>query len=301
MKNMKQWSWALLAAAMLLPVGLMAQTKTSVVKLKSGTEIKGVIKAIDPTDAVTIEVAGIETTIKMDQILRISEEENLKPAPTANSQTAINNVSGEEPLTEKLRVTDTSDYPESFDLKVDTCTVKMILVRGGDMNMGFDGRFSLSMKSEPIHRVHITSFYISEDYISSDLYQAIRSTMPNSSISAFKYKKTVWSVANDVVEKIAEISGQPVRMPTEAEWEYAACSPQQPLLFSNCKEMEFCSDFFGPFQAVDNVVDPTGPATGKYHVVRGFNSENGKFDRSEKPSKKCRIRLAMKAKDVVKK
>lgn len=45
----------------LLPLLTNAQNKRSLLKLKDGTEIKGIIKAIDPTDAVTIAIGGIDT------------------------------------------------------------------------------------------------------------------------------------------------------------------------------------------------------------------------------------------------
>ena len=41
-----------------------AQQSLSSVILKNGTEQKGYIKHIDPTDALTIDIAGVETQIK---------------------------------------------------------------------------------------------------------------------------------------------------------------------------------------------------------------------------------------------
>lgn len=48
-----------------------AQTGTSAVTLKNGTVLKGMVKHIDPTDALTIEIAGIETKIKMSDVAQI--------------------------------------------------------------------------------------------------------------------------------------------------------------------------------------------------------------------------------------
>ena len=57
----------------LFPLMASAQNGQSVVTLKSGTELKGTIKAIDPTDALTIVIAGVEAKIKMTDIARIEE------------------------------------------------------------------------------------------------------------------------------------------------------------------------------------------------------------------------------------
>ena len=68
---MKRLLFILLFAAPLL---VNAQTKQSIVTLKNGTELKGVIKSIDATDALTIELAGIETSIKMADVAKVEDE-----------------------------------------------------------------------------------------------------------------------------------------------------------------------------------------------------------------------------------
>ena len=63
----------ILLILLMLPLLSNAQGKQSIVKLKNGTVLKGNIKTIDPMDAVTIEIAGVETKIKMDDISSIEE------------------------------------------------------------------------------------------------------------------------------------------------------------------------------------------------------------------------------------
>lgn len=63
----------ILLILLMLPLLSNAQGKQSIVKLKNGTVLKGNIKTIDPMDAVTIEIAGVETKIKMDAISSIEE------------------------------------------------------------------------------------------------------------------------------------------------------------------------------------------------------------------------------------
>lgn len=153
-----------LTAITSLPKTAMAQSRMSIVKLKSGTEIKGVIKSIDPTDAITLEIAGIETKIKMDQIQLVEEVATAIP----NSNTPEKQSS-----TGKLWVTDTTEYPDSVHLKIGGKNIKLILVRGGDLNMGYDGPYSRKMDSEPIHKVYVSSFYISEKYVSVETIRGL--------------------------------------------------------------------------------------------------------------------------------
>ena len=140
---------------MLLPIIAIAQNKLTTVTLKNGMELRGTIKSIDLSEALTIVISGVETTIKMSDVAKIEEEKDKLPSVSQLSPS------------EKLIVTDTANYPESFVLDVYGTKIKMILVKGGEMNMGFDGDDSLDMKSEPVHRVKVTSFYISDEFIPS--------------------------------------------------------------------------------------------------------------------------------------
>ena len=87
----------------LLPLLTNAQSKRSLLKLKDGTEIKGIIKAIDPTDAVTIAIGGIDTKIKMSTIASIEDLYDIptiqeEPAPPIDKQVIIEKVVVEDPL-----------------------------------------------------------------------------------------------------------------------------------------------------------------------------------------------------------
>lgn len=88
----------------LLSIIANAQDKISVVTLKNGTVMKGVIKSIDPNDALTIVLAGIETSIKMDNVAKIEEDRNI------TSETPLPKIQNEEELASE----DTSDTQESF-------------------------------------------------------------------------------------------------------------------------------------------------------------------------------------------
>lgn len=88
---------------MLLPIIAMAQDRISVITLKNGTIMKGNIKSIDPTDVLTIVIAGIETSIKMDNVAKIEEDNT----PSEVSSSELNND-------EELTKGDKSDTSNSF-------------------------------------------------------------------------------------------------------------------------------------------------------------------------------------------
>ena len=94
MNYMKKLLFFLIA---IIPLITNAQKKQSVVTLKSGTKIIGVISSIDPTDAVIISIGGVETNIKFDTIQSIEEADN-------NSRFHIESTSAKEKQGETVKV-----------------------------------------------------------------------------------------------------------------------------------------------------------------------------------------------------
>lgn len=83
---------------LLLPLMANAQDKVSVVKLKNGTQLKGVIKSIDPTDAVVMDIAGVETTLKFDSVQSIEALDINNQTPETNKQFYVEKIPVEDPL-----------------------------------------------------------------------------------------------------------------------------------------------------------------------------------------------------------
>ena len=268
-----------------------AQETQSVVTLKNGTELRGVIKSIDPKESIIIVISGIETTIKMEDVARVGSE-NSEPTIGTN-----NNISYDKELedSKRITITDFADYPETFDLKIGDEILKMRLVRGADYVMGYDGRHSWSMKSEPVHKIGITSFYISETFVTSAIVSALKGKKKKKG-----YCIVWWKHANDIATLIAEKTNLALRLPTEAEWEYAACSKEQDIIFGTCKNFDFCSDWFGDFENAEYKIDPIGPSKGHNHVIRAYDRPRGKFDRAFVDISSYYFRLVIKAKDVIK-
>jgi len=192
-------------------------------------------------------------------------------------------------------------------------TVKEILnsfvkVEGGSFVMGSnDSGFD---NEGPAHIVYLSDFYLSKVTVTQKQWKTI---MGENVLWTEKYGKGDKYPANYVsydlallfIENLNIVSGLRFRMPTEAEWEYAACGganshgytysgsnnpdlvawsgqnanaqmhisallhPNELGLYDMSGNLwEWCSDYYGEYFS-STATNPTGPYYGDKHVLRG--------------------------------
>ena len=207
-----------------------------------------------------------------------------------------------------------SCLPENLELpytklyKVNGVSFAMIEVEGGTFTMGSPDSDSDAYGDErPAHQVTLSSYYIGETEVTQELWKAVMGSNPSYFTGDLQrpVEMVSWYDCQTFISKLNELTGENFRLPTEAEWEYAArggkeskgykysgsntigdvawywdnsSSDTEAVKTKQPNELgiydmsgnvcEWCSDWYGSYSSSAQT-DPTGPSSGSYRVCRG--------------------------------
>lgn len=107
----------------------------------------------------------------------------------------------------------------------DELSIKMIYVKGGSFTMGATSEQGSAAEyhEKPTHKVTLSDYMIGETVVTQELWQAVIGSNP----SYFKglqnpVENVSWEDCQYFISKLNAITSKNFRLPTEAEWEYAA-------------------------------------------------------------------------------
>jgi len=191
-------------------------------------------------------------------------------------------------------------------------TMEMIYIKPGRFTMGSPASEAGRGNDETQHGVTITKgFYLGKYEVTQAQYQAVTGANPSTWKEPNRPVECVsWNDATEFCNRLSQRVGKQVRLPTEAEWEYAcragsttrfcfgdsdgglgeyawfssnsggqthAVGGRTPnawgLYDMHGNVWEWCSDWHGNYGG--DATDPTGPASGRARALRGGSWDNG--------------------------
>lgn len=162
--------------------------------------------------------------------------------------------------------------------KEDLPPIDMVYVKGGCFQMG-DKTGEGDEDERPAHEVCVSDYYISKTEVTQELFEKVMGyipawrfnpTMPRDPKSPVNYVS--WSHAQEFIGKLNEITKGYYRLPTEAEWEYAARDGGKDNLWSGTNNEGELGDYawFG-----DNTDKMIMPVKGKKPSALGLYDMSG--------------------------
>ena len=220
--------------------------------------------------------------------------------------------------------------------------IEMVKVEAGTFMMGATSEMENPTDNErPVHQVTLTNdYYIGKYEVTQALWQAVMGNNPShfqrNSLSAktdslwqalmgckfyvknYPVETVSWNDCQEFISKLNSLTGRKFRLPTEAEWEYAARGGKKskgyqysgsskvydvawyntyeihPVGLKQANELgiydmtgnvsEWCQDWYGPYSS-SSQTNPTGASSGSQRVYRG----GSRYDKARNCRLSCRF------------
>jgi len=181
--------------------------------------------------------------------------------------------------------------PKSFrTIVVNGVPFDMILVEGGSFNMGTKDApgGNIGNDETPVHQVTLDSFYIGQTEVTQELWLALMDDNPsydNKGDMKMPVGNVGWNDCQTFIAKLNSLTGIPFRLPTEAEWEFAARGGNESKGYKYAGS-NYLDDVAWYKKDADEV-DKDGQNYGLHHVATKSPNELGIYDMSGNVSEWC--------------
>lgn len=126
----------------------------------------------------------------------------------------------------------------------------MVLVKGGTFTMGATPEQGEDAQDneKPAHEVTLSDYFIGETEVTQALYEAVMESNPSDNVGADLPVEMIDEGDCELfAQRLSELTGRKFRLPTEAEWEYAARGGNKSKGFKyagsdNVEDVAWCGD-----------------------------------------------------------
>ena len=177
-----------------------------------------------------------------------------------------------------------------YRFTVKDVTFSLAPMPGGTFAMGETpdmGRY----RTPAIHQVILDGYAIGTAEVSQALWKAVMGSNPSPTDNpAAPVTRVTYNDVQKFLQKLSKAVGVPFRLPTEAEWEYAA--RQREDMVGNA--WEWCSDRWVDDLGSMLTVNPAGTTEGDAHALRGGSA----LEKNNKPITRKAMAATSRAGDV---
>jgi len=223
----------------------------------------------------------------------LSQADTLRDIPKKQAKDTV----AQKPVDSKE--TQVKPQNKNYTETAESLNMEMIHVQGGTFSMGCTPDQGSDCPEKTIQRVTLGNFYIGKYEVTQAQWKSIIGSNP----SHFKgdrlpVEQVSWSNVQEFIRKLNAKTGKHYRLPTEAEWEYAARggnkskghkfsgsntidntgsgtypvgtkSPNEIGIYDMSGNVwEWCNDWYGSYSRTA-VTNPQGPSSGSQRVLRG--------------------------------
>lgn len=296
----------------------------------SDEQIKALGEATGAAYVLILEVAYVDevTIILTSQIIDIESTKVMQVAIEQSATDGTSILKACRALTRQLLLSDTSpsksnagnstyaQQPSTVsnqqsqvrEIDVNGVKFKMVYVAGGTFTMGATAeQVGYENDETPAHQVTLSDYFIGETEVTQELWYAVMGNNPSyfTRSSRNPVEQVSWHDCQSFIQKLNQLTGLRFRLPTEAEWEFAArggnsskgykysgsnriddiawysgnsgnathevatCYPNELGIYDMSGNVwEWCSDWYGSYSSMVQT-DPSGAGSGSCRVDRG--------------------------------
>ncbi|HEX8843178.1 MAG TPA: bifunctional serine/threonine-protein kinase/formylglycine-generating enzyme family protein [Pyrinomonadaceae bacterium] len=174
-----------------------------------------------PIILIAVGILALTAIVVAYALTRRTSSESRSPA-TINQASSPQPTETATPLVNASTPTPAATPVQTITESLNGVKLEMVLVPGGTFMMGSPEGVGYNSE-RPQHTVTVRAFYMSKYEVTQAQYKALMGI----NVSEFQgddlpVENVSWDFAKDFCDRLTQVTGRKYRLPTEAEWEYAA-------------------------------------------------------------------------------